>query len=64
MIDVRNGYVYGEVSTEAKSGSRAVTIYGPNVADVAEQQWPSLLDGVKVKLGEKLRPDAPSVASQ
>ncbi len=45
-----------------KSGSRAVTIYGPNVADVAEQQWPKLLDGVKVKLGEKLRPDTPDVA--
>ena len=33
VIDVRNGYVYGEVSTEEKSGSRAVTIYAPNVSD-------------------------------
>jgi hypothetical protein len=59
VIDVRNGYVYGEVETAEKSGSGAVTIYGPNVADVAEQQWPKLLDGVKIKLGEKLRPGAP-----
>lgn len=58
VIDVRNGYVYGEVETIAKSGSGAVTIYGPNVADVAELQWPKLLDGVKIKLGDKLRPDA------
>ncbi len=58
VIDVRNGYVYGEVETIAKGGSGAVTIYGPNVADVAELQWPTLLDGVKTKLGDKLRPDA------
>jgi hypothetical protein len=58
VIDVRNGYVYGEVSTEQKGGSGAVTIYGPKVSDVADQQWPKLLDGVKAKLGEKLRPDA------
>ena len=63
VIDVRNGYVYGEVSTEEKSGSRAVTIYAPNVSDVADQQWPKLLDGVKVKLGEKLRPEAPRATS-
>jgi len=63
VIDVRNGYVYGEVSTEEKSGSGAVTIYGPKVADVADQQWPRLLDGVKVKLGEKLRPQTAGVAS-
>jgi len=65
VIDVRNGYVYGEVATEEKSGSGAVTIYAPNVADVADQQWPKLLDGVKVKLGEKLRPrpEAAGVAS-
>ena len=60
VIDVRNGYVYGEVSTEEKSGSHAVTIYGPNVSDVADQQWPRLLEGVKVKLAEKLRPEAPA----
>ena len=57
VIDVRNGYVYGEVETTEKSGSGAVTIYGPNVADVAELQWPTLLEGVKTKLGEKLRPE-------
>ncbi len=59
VIDVRNGFVYGEVETAEKSGSGAVTIYGPNVADVAEQQWPKLMDGVKTKLGEKLHPTRP-----
>jgi hypothetical protein len=57
VIDVRNGYVYGEVETEQKSGSGAVTIYAPNVSEVADEQWPKLLEGVKVKLGEKLRPE-------
>ncbi|MDB4942397.1 MAG: hypothetical protein JWP97_1931 [Labilithrix sp.] len=56
VIDVRNGYVYGEVSAEEKGGSGAVTIYGPSVADVADEQWPRVLGGVKVKLGETLRP--------
>jgi hypothetical protein len=65
VIDVRNGYVYGEVTTEEKSGKGAVTIYGPNVADVADEQWPKLLDGLKLRLGEKLRPEGgvPGVAS-
>ena len=62
VIDVRNGFVYGEVETAEKSGSGAVTIYGPNVADVAEQQWPKLMDGVKTKLGEKLHPTRPDAS--
>ena len=63
VIDVRNGYVYGEVSTEEKSGSGAVTIYAPTVSDQADAQWPKLLSGVKVKLGERLRPEPKGVAS-
>lgn len=58
VVDVRNGYVYGGVTTEERSGKGAVTIYAPNVADVADEQWPRLLDGVEVRLGEKLQPAA------
>lgn len=63
VIDVRNGYVYGEVSTEEKGGSRAVTIYASGVSELADQQWPKLLSGVQVKLGEKLRPTPESHGS-
>ena len=48
------------MEAEPQSGSGAVTIYGSKVADVAEQQWPKLLDGVKITLSEKLCPDAPN----
>ena len=63
VIDVRNGYVYGEVSTEQKGGSGAVTIYAPKVVDLANAQWPKLLEGVKVRLGEKLRAEVAVQAS-
>lgn len=56
LIDVRNGYVYGEVTSEAKGGKGAVTIYATPVKEIADQQWPSVLEGVKGKLAERLRP--------
>ena len=55
VLDVRNGYLYGEVATDAKSGGD-VTIYGPSAETVAEQQWPKLLEGIGHKLEEKLAP--------
>lgn len=56
VIDVRNGYVYGEVQSEAKGGRGAVTIYGDRVDEIARRQWPVLLDELKIKLGEKMKP--------
>lgn len=55
VLDVRNGYLYGEVSTETKSGGD-VTIYGPSAETIAEQQWPKLLEAIGHKIEEKLAP--------
>lgn len=54
VIDVRNGYLYGEVAEEAKGGKGAVTIYADSPSDVAAQQWPGLLDRVRVQLAQKI----------
>lgn len=62
VIDVRNGYVYGELETEAKAGKDAVTIYAPGVNDIAKGLWPELLAGLKVKLAEKLQPSTAAAA--
>ena len=59
LIDVRNGYVYGEVTAEEKGGKAAVTIYAPQVKEVADGLWPKVLSGVKTKLAEKMQPGAP-----
>jgi hypothetical protein len=57
VIDVRNGYLYGDFTTETKSGDHWVTIYGKAPKDVADDQWPKLLGDVKAKVAEKLVPD-------
>jgi hypothetical protein len=62
VIDVRNGYLYGEVSAEQKSGG-ARTIYGPDVDDVANEQWPKLLASLEGELAKKLAPTAPRATS-
>lgn len=54
VIDVRNGYLYGEVSEEAKGGKGAVTIYADSPSDVAAQLWPSLLGRVRTKLTDRI----------
>lgn len=61
VLDVRNGYLYGEIASEQKSGG-AVTIYGPGVEDVANEQWPALLGAVRAQLGDKLRPTLAAAA--
>jgi len=55
VIDVRNGYLYGEASADQKGGKRMVSIWGDNVDDVAQQQWPKLLDTVKGQVAAKVR---------
>jgi hypothetical protein len=62
VIDVRNGYLYGDFTTETKSGDRFVTIWGNTPSDVAEQQWPKLLTNVQGKVAEKLAPSEPAHA--
>ena len=59
VIVVRNGYVTAR-SPPRKAAARAPSPHHlrPNVADVADEQWPRLLGGLKVRLGEKLKPDA------
>jgi len=58
VIDVRNGYLYGEASADAKGGKSMVTLYGDKPDDVADKQWPELLDTVKAQLTTKLRENA------
>jgi hypothetical protein len=55
VLDVRNGYLYGEPSAETKGGKGAVTVWGDKVDDVAQEQWPRLLDAVKVQLAATVR---------
>jgi hypothetical protein len=62
VIDVRNGYLYGDFTTETKSGDRFVTIYGNTPRDVAEEQWPKLLTDVQSKVAQKLTPSEPAHA--
>ncbi len=55
VIDVRNGYLYGEVGAEAKDGSSTANIYAPSANELATERWPKLLDNVKVQIATKLR---------
>jgi hypothetical protein len=56
VIDVRNGYLYGEVSADDQSGSEYVTIYARTSKDLFEEAWPGLLARVKVEIGKTLTP--------
>lgn len=58
LIDVRNGYVYGEVSAEAKGGSKYVTVWGRTPKDVFEESWPQVLAGVQRDLARSITPAA------
>jgi hypothetical protein len=54
VVDVRNGFLYGEVAVDQKGGESAVTIYGKKAEDVAEEQWPKLLTDLHTKLDETI----------
>lgn len=56
LIDVRNGYVYGEISAEAKGGTGYVTVWARSPKEVFEASWPEVLAGVKRDLEQKLAP--------
>lgn len=58
VIDVRNGYLYGEVDVEKKGGGGYKNIYADSPRDVANELWPALLGDVKRKLATKLEPTA------
>lgn len=42
LLDVRNGYLYGQVSEEDKRGAAYSTIYGPKPKAIAGEQWKDL----------------------
>jgi hypothetical protein len=42
VVDVRNGYLYGQVAEDDKRGERFATIYAPTAAQVAAEQWKTL----------------------
>lgn len=54
VVDVRNGYVYGEASAETKAGKQAVTIYAKQPKDMADTEWPGLMSSLKAQLAAKL----------
>lgn len=67
LIDVRNGYTYGELSGEAEEQSGAHTIYAQPSAEASARHWKSLLGQARGKLealikAEQARPpsDRPS----
>lgn len=59
VLDVRNGYFYGDASADAKSGSAFVNIYadGPDALFAAD--WPKLLSTLQTKLTDRLAPSKP-----
>ncbi len=67
VIDVRNGYLYGDANAETKGGKSAVTVWGDKPDDVADEQWPALLETVKGRLAttikENGKPAAPVAES-
>ena len=54
VIDVRNGYLYGEAKAEQKSGNQYVTIYGRSTEDMFDLAWPELLTKVRAEVGKTL----------
>ena len=70
VIDVRNGYLYGQVTEDDKRGPRYATIYEKSTDEIADEQWQTLRDGLKKDLGrlitdERARakePKAPALA--
>jgi hypothetical protein len=56
VIDVRNGYLYGEALVTAKGGPDMVTLYGRRPEAVANDQFPALLAQVRTKVSRDLAP--------
>jgi hypothetical protein len=70
VIDVRNGYLYGQVTEDDKRGKRYATIYDKSTDEIADEQWQTLRDGLKKDLGRLVagerdkakEPTAPALA--
>lgn len=61
VLDVRNGYFYGDASADAKSGSAFVNIYADGPDALFASDWPKLLSTIQTKLTARLAPSkAPS----
>lgn len=56
VVDVRNGYLYGESSAEQKGGKDFVTLWARRPDEIADELWPALLGQVRIQLTEKLKP--------
>lgn len=64
VVDVRNGYLYGDATAEAKDGKGSVTIWGDGPHDLAEQRWPKLLAAVREDVADKLEKNRVKPAAQ
>jgi len=42
LIDVRNGYLYGQVSEDDRRGPAFATLYSPSAGAIAAEQWKAL----------------------
>lgn len=62
VLDVRNGYLYADVSAEDASGEDFVTIYARSPGEIFEEVWPELLAKAGAAIDQTLtprpRPDA------
>lgn len=50
VIDVRNGYLYGHVTEETKSGPRFATIYADTPSEIFDEQWKGLETGLEGRI--------------
>ena len=56
VLDVRNGYLYGDVSVEDKSGQDYVTIYARSPEEIFAEVWPALLARASTAIDQTLTP--------
>lgn len=52
IIDTRNGYLYGQASSQQKSEARKLTIYSEQDRALVESQWKTLLADTGQALGQ------------
>jgi hypothetical protein len=56
VFDVRNGYLYGEANSDAKSGPAFATVYADNPRKIFDAQWPKLQAELLTKLASIITP--------
>jgi hypothetical protein len=62
VIDVRNGYLYGQLTSEQQGHLDYLTLYSTQDDSMAEAQWPRLLQETQGPLGQVLNGQASRIA--